>query len=148
MKTYSRDLRERIVRERELGKSAAEVARQFRVCKRTVERYWKRHRESGACNVLPCGGHRVSRLAGHLETVREWIAAQPDLTLAELCARLLSTLRIAIGKSTLAYHLARLGLSYKKNGFRRRARARRRASSPSRVAPKAARDGGQTPRLP
>ena len=42
MKSYSQDLRKRIIRARENGASAEESAKRFGVCKRSVERYWKR----------------------------------------------------------------------------------------------------------
>ena len=35
---------------------------------------------------FPIGGHRRSRLMDREQVLRDWIAAEPDLTLVELCA--------------------------------------------------------------
>ena len=44
MKSYSNDLRERIVAGRESGQSAEELAKRFNVSKRSVERYCQRRK--------------------------------------------------------------------------------------------------------
>jgi transposase len=123
MKNYSVDLRQRLVAGRQRGKSAEELARQFEVCKRSVERYWKQHRETGSVAAKQRGGYRRSRLEGHDETLKSWIAGQPDLTLVQLQKRLHKELRISLGLTALWHRLQRLGLSFKKNAARRRARA-------------------------
>jgi transposase len=89
-----------------------------------VERYWRQHQDSGSIAPKQRGGYRRSRLAGHEETLREWIGAQPDLTLVELQARLRTKLRIKLGLTALWVRLEHLGLSFKKNSARRRAIAR------------------------
>ena len=94
MPTYSFDLRERIIAAREDGHSAEEVARLFRVSRRSVERYWKAYQTTGAV----------------------------DITLAELRERITQDLGITVGNTALWHRLERLGLSYKKNAARRRAR--------------------------
>ena len=123
MKSYSLDLRERVVAGRAKGQSAEELAKLFGICKRSVERYWQRQQGTG--NVAPKqrGGYRRSRLEGHEETLRGWIEAQSDLTLAELQKRLRQERKIKLSLSALWYGLERLGLSFKKNAVRRRARA-------------------------
>jgi len=55
--------------------------------------------------------------------VRGWIAAQTDLTLVELQERLRRELEIDLSITALWHRLRRLGLSFKKNAARRRARA-------------------------
>jgi len=123
MKSYSMDLRERVIAGRQSGQSAEELARQFRVCKRSVERYWSRVQQTGSAAPKQRGGYRHSRLEGHDETVRGWIAAQTDLTLAELQGRIRRELRIELSITALWHRLRRLGLSYKKNAARGRAAA-------------------------
>jgi transposase len=122
MKSYSNDLRERIVAGREKGQSAAEVARRFGVSKRSVERYWQRQRQTGSVAPKRRGGYRRSALEGHDGQLRRWLKAHPSLTLAELLARLRTKLHIHLGTTALWHRLERLGLSYKKNAARRRAR--------------------------
>lgn len=120
MKSYSMDLRERLVAGRQEGHSAAELAKDLRVSKRSVERYWKRHVEEGTVEARARGGYRRSRLEKHDDLLRQWITAQPDLSLEELRLRLHRELNIAIGITALWHRLHKLGLSYKKNAARRR----------------------------
>ncbi|EIP97359.1 transposase [Opitutaceae bacterium TAV1] len=138
MKAYSPDLRERIIKARQEGAGAAETAKRYGVCKRTVERYWKRVNETGQCGELRRGGRRVSRLKPHLETLRGWIEAQNDLTLAEMLGRLRGELGVCIKRQALWHQLNRLGLTYKKNAARRRAGSGRRKGSPATLAGKPA----------
>jgi transposase len=51
MKAYSQDLRQRVLRAIEQGKSQAEVAETFAISTATIKRYLKARRESG--HVLP-----------------------------------------------------------------------------------------------
>ena len=53
MRTYSIDLRERIVAARARGYSAAEVARVFQISKRSVERYCKLQATTGSLQPKP-----------------------------------------------------------------------------------------------
>jgi transposase len=94
MKSYSNDLRERVVKWREKGESAQEVAKRLGICKRSVERYWKTHQETGAVAPKQRGGY------GRLR---------------EQCG-------IDLGTTALWHRLEKLGLSFKKNAARRRAR--------------------------
>ena len=114
MKTCSSDLRERIVAARDEGYSAAEVGQRFKVSKRSVERYWKQYQQSG--HILPKqrGGYKKSRLAGHDDKLKQWIADQPDLTLEELKGLCADQLGVKIGLNALWQRLDKLGLSFKK----------------------------------
>ena len=113
MQTYSMDLRERIVAARERGQSAQEVASLFAVSKRSVERYWKLHRNTGSLAPRQRGGYRRSRLEKHDATLRRWIKEQADLTLAQLQERIAADLGVTLGITALWHRLERLGLSYK-----------------------------------
>jgi transposase len=68
------------------------------------------------------GGYKCYALAGHEQQIRDWIAEQPDLTLAELGKRLAKQ-RVTIGKSSISRFLNHLGLTVKKNSARGRARS-------------------------
>jgi transposase len=125
MRSYSEDLRERIVAARGRGQSAAEVARVFRLSKRSVERYWKQYQSTGSVAARQRGGYRRSRLEKHDGTLRRWIKKQADLTLAELQQRIRWELGITLGMTALWHRLERLGLSYKKNPARRRSKSSR-----------------------
>lgn len=123
MRPLSQDLRQRIIVARECGEGTGEVCKRFGVSRKSVERFWKQHRLTGACQPKKIGGYRRSRLEKHDRTLRRWIAAQPDLTLDELQKRCLKHLHVAIGITALWHRLEQLGLSYKKNDARRRARS-------------------------
>lgn len=116
------DLRERIIAAREEGYSGAEVASRFRVSKRSVERYWKQYCNSGHVRAKQRGGYKKSRLEGHDDQLREWIRKEPDLTLEEMRTRCAEELQVCIGINALWQRLDKLGLSFKKNAARKRAK--------------------------
>ena len=122
MRPLSQDLRQRIIAARERGEGTGEVCKHFGVSRKSVERFWNEHRRTGQCLPKQIGGYRLSRLAPHDRKLQRWIAAQPDLSLAELKARCLEQLDVTIGRTALWHRLRRLGLSFKKNDARRRAR--------------------------
>jgi len=122
MKSFSMDLRKRLVAGRLRGQRAEELAKLFGVSKRSVERFWKRHVQEGTVEPKRRGGYRRSRLEGHDGLLQQWISQQPDLSLEEMCERLSRQLDISIGITALWHRLEKLGLSYKKNAARRRAR--------------------------
>jgi len=148
MRTYSRDLRERIVAAREKGHSTAEVVLLFRVSKASVERYWSQYQRTGKVEPRQRGGYRHSCLEGHDGRLRAWIGEKKDLTLAELRERILRDLGIKVGNTALWHRLERLGLSYKKNASRRRARPGGPPGRPPKLAHKAKRMGTAKTGLP
>jgi transposase len=133
MQTYSRDLRERIIAAREKGHTTAEVIRLFGVSKSSVERYWSQYRRTGKLEPSQRGGYRRSCLEGHDRSLRAWIGEKKDLTLAELRERILHDLGITVGNTALWHRLERLGLSYKKNAARRRAKTGRTSRPPAKA---------------
>jgi transposase len=127
MHAYSQDLRERVLRALERGERPADIARRFEVSRFWVYEVRDRFKREGLRHSLRQGGYRVSRIA-HLEgTIRQWINAEADLTLAELSERL-AMHGIVIKVPALWHQLNKWGLSFKKNPARQRASARRRAA--------------------
>jgi transposase len=123
MRPLSEDLRQRIIAARANGAGPGEVCQRFGVSRSSVERFWNQQQRTGHCRPKQIGGYRRSRLRAHERTLRRWIAEQADLTLTELQQRCGQKLGIKIGITALWHRLDRLGLSYKKNDARRRARA-------------------------
>lgn len=123
MKPLSEDLRQRIIAARADGEGTGEVCQRFEVSRKSVERFWNQHRLTGHCQPKKIGGYRRSRLRPHERTLRRWITQQAGLTLVELQQRCGERLGVKIGITALWHRLDRLGLSYKKNDARRRARA-------------------------
>jgi transposase len=126
MTPLSQDLRKRIIAARAKGEGTGAVCQRFGVSRRSVERFWNQHCLTGQCLPKQIGGYRRSRLADHDLALRNWIETHPDLTLEELQQRCWERLRVRIGITALWHRLRRLGLSYKKNDARRRARPARR----------------------
>src|SRR5216683_6915146 len=88
MQAYSQDLRERVLRALDRGDRPTEIARRFEVSRVWVYQVRDREQETGVRSSFQIGGHRRSRLAEREQMLRAWIAAEPDLTLAELQQRL------------------------------------------------------------
>src|SRR3972149_3025399 len=97
MKPLSEDLRCRIIAARESSEGTGEVCQRFGVSRSSVERFWNQHRRTGHCRPKQIGGYRRPRGRERLD--------------------------VQIGLTALWHRLDRLGLSYKKNDARRRARA-------------------------
>ena len=131
MRAYSQDLRDRALDAVARGERPSEIARRLGVGRLWVYAVRNRFRKDGNRCSLPMGGYRRSRIA-HLESMlRAWIAAEPDLTLAELCERLAEEEGIAIKVPALWHQLTKWKLSFKKNSARQRARTRgRQAGTP------------------
>ena len=132
MQAYSQDLRERVLRALTRGDRPTEIARRFEVSRVWVYQVRERERETGVRSSFQIGGHRRSRLAESEQALREWIAAQPDLSLAELRQRLAQQ-GVSIKIGALWHQLNKWNLTFKKNLARRRARARRRAGGAARM---------------
>lgn len=147
MRTCSEDLRERIVAARQKGHSAEELAKLFGVSKRSVERYWAQYRKTGSVTAKQRGGYRRSCLEKHDATLQRWIREDRGLTLAQLQARLAQQLGIELGTTALWHRLEHLGLSYKKNAARRRAKPAGSPGRPPKMAHPAKKLGGAKTRL-
>jgi len=130
MHAYSQDLRDRVLRALERGERPTQVARRFEVSRVFVYDVKNRLEEHGERCSRPVGGHRVSQIAPHESQIRSWIKEQPDLTLAELAARLAERKGVRVKQGAIWHQLNRWGLSFKKNAARQRARAARRRPGP------------------
>jgi transposase len=112
LKTYSYDLRERMVRACDEGTHSREyLAQLFGVSTAWIRRLLQRRRETGAFAAKPRGGGRATKMTdercGRLLVL---VSEQPDATLAELHERL----GAAVHLSTIARTLLRLGWTVKK----------------------------------
>src|ERR1019366_8881193 len=87
-KPYSEDLRKRVVWAIEGGATIPEAAEQCSVSISSVVRFLRLHRETGSVGSAKFGGYKDFALAAHEDLVRQLVAEQPDITLAELEERL------------------------------------------------------------
>jgi transposase len=119
-KPYSEDLRRRVVEAIDGGATIPEAAEQCGVSISSVVRFLRLHRDTGSVSAAKFGGYKEFVLAAHEELVRSLIEEQPDITLAELEARLAKK-KILVGKSSISRFLNHLKLSFKKKSAGRRA---------------------------
>ncbi len=124
-KPYSEDLRTRVVVAIEDGATIPEAAEQCGVSISSVVRFLRLHRETGSVSAAQFGGYKEFALAAHEELVRQLVAEQPDITLAELGARLAKE-KVTVGKSSISRFLHYLKLPFKKKSAGRRAGPTRR----------------------
>ena len=88
-RSYSLDLRERVVGAVAAGETCRSVAARFDVSVASVVKWSQRYRATGSAAALPRGGNRPYALAGEREWLLARIAETPDLTLRGLVAELL-----------------------------------------------------------
>ncbi len=119
MAPYSMDLRKRVAKAWDASGDADAVAAAFAVSRAWVHRLVQRRRDTGSLAPRKQTRFRSRVLAGQENRLTALIAARPDATLAELRDALPTTAAL----STLWLEIDRLGLTFKKNGTRRRTAA-------------------------
>jgi transposase len=132
LQAYSQDLRERVLRALDRGDRPTEIALRFEVSRVWVYQVRARVEQTGERRSLQSGGYRRSLLVEKEATLRVWIAAEPDLTLADLQQRLMQQ-GVSIKIGALWHQLNKWGLTLKKNAARQRASARRHTGDAARV---------------
>ena len=119
-KGYSRDLRERAVSIKEAGDSAREAGRVLDLSASTAVRWIKRWTTTGSVDALPGTGHSRSPLKQHEQWLLDLVAAEPDLTLAEIRTRLRTEKKLKVGTTSVWRFYERHKITFKKNTARRR----------------------------
>lgn len=85
MKAYPIELRERVVRAMDRGETVQDVAVQFEVSERWVQKLLKQRRETSSIAPRPNRGGRKAVFRGELaETLKQMVQEHPDATLEEL----------------------------------------------------------------
>ena len=134
---HSLDLRRRIVEAIETGLSRRGAAERFAVSESSAIKLMQRWKRTGSVAPGAMGGAKRFALAPHEELVRRLVGSEPDMTLAELQARLeVEAIKVSI--PAIHRFLRALALTHKKRRFTRPSRteptSRRRA--PSGVRPR------------
>jgi transposase len=109
MRSYSTDLRERVLKACDAGGGTKAVAERFEVSESWVRRLKRRRQEGKPTTPASPRNNRVPKLHAHADRLRQRIAETPDLTLAEIRA----TLGAGAALATLWAAVARLGLTMK-----------------------------------
>lgn len=118
---YSKDLRQRAVAIVEAGDSSREAARLLGIGASTAIRWVERWTTTGSIDAKPGAGGWSSPLEQHRQWLLDLIAAEPDLTLAEVRTRLRAEKKLKSSTSAISRFFIRHGLTFKKNIARRRA---------------------------
>jgi transposase len=114
MKAYAQDLRQRVLRAIDAGKTQAEVAQTFAISTSTIKRYLKGRRQSG--HVLPKAipgrpnVKGVALQAGLLEQLR----VHPDATREQHCQLWEATHGIKVSPASITRARQALGWTRKK----------------------------------
>ena len=121
MRAYSDDLRLRIIEMIQANDlTQPEIAEHFCVSLPFVEKLWQRFRTTGKYQAKPFAGGVKRYLKNDEQLIRELVASQPDLTLAELCERVArATGKRPVTSATMCVELQRLKLPLKKSRFTR-----------------------------
>lgn len=119
MRAYSNDLRLRIIEMIQANElSQVEIAEHFSVSLPFVEKLWHRFRTTGKYQAKPFAGGVKRYLKADEQLIRELVASQPDLTLAELCERVArASGKRAVTTATMCVELQRLKMPLKKSRF-------------------------------
>ena len=126
-KSYSLDLRKRVIGLVDAGHSRNEAARRFGVSASFAIKLDARRRETGspepAVQGRPRGG---GKLAPHLDFLIGRVKAQPDITMPELASELEAQRGVVAASASISRVLRKAGFTYKKSPHGRGAWTRRR----------------------
>ena len=109
-RAYSQDLRYRVI---EAGTSARAAADRFGIGVATAI-VWVRRAREGERSARKQGQPRRSKLDVHRDYLLGLIAAEPDITIVEMQARLRSEAGMSASVGTIWSFLDRAGLTFKK----------------------------------
>ncbi len=139
-KSYSQDLRERVLAAVDGGTPVYQAAPLFRVSVSYIYKALGRRRATGETTARPQRCHLAWKLEPYHQAIRDRVSSQPDATLDELRAWMVTNHGISVSQGGMWNTLHRLGLTLKK----------RHTTRPNRIAPtlpKPARLGGESSRL-
>lgn len=115
MRSYSLDLRERVVRALQNGMKQKQVAEQFDVSLSSVQRFAYLHRTQGHLRTKPHPGRKTAIGADQGPELLRLLTQEDTLSLPRLAKTWQERTGKPISTSTIYYAVKRLGYSYKKN---------------------------------
>jgi transposase len=113
-KPNSEDLRHNVVHAIEAGHTYEETAELCGVSISSVSRFLARWRSTGSVRPKKFGGYKGYVLERYRDRITRWLGAQPDITLAELQARLAKQ-RLAVSQTSIFRFVRHLGFTFKKS---------------------------------
>ena len=120
MKATCIEIRSLVIRDKELGKEIKDIAKQYDINIRTVNRIWKLYRETSDITPKPFTGRRSVITDKHIADILDLIWDESDLSLSEISLRL----KLPIKKSQLHRLLIKKGYTYKKKSLLAKAQLR------------------------
>jgi transposase len=135
---YSFDLRERAIALVEGGMSRRAAARQLMISPSSSIKWFQRFAATGSFAEKPGKKARASPLDAHADWLLVLVAGEPDLTLAEIEARLLEERQFKTTDSSISRFFQRHGVTYKKNASCQRTESGRRPQGARRLEKDAA----------
>src|SRR6516162_7670818 len=127
-KPYSEDLRRNVLHAIESGHTYEEAAELCGVSVSSVSQFLTRWRNTGSISPEKFGGYKGYALERHRYRVARWLGARPDITLAELQARLAKE-NVPVSQTSIFRFLHHLGFTFKKKPARGRTRPPGRSRS-------------------
>jgi len=128
-KPYSNDLRGSVIRAIDAGHTYQEVAELCGVSVSSVSRFLTRWRGTGSVQPEKFGGYKGYALEEYASLITAWVRAQPDITLAEIQARLAAQ-KVVVSQTSVFRFLRHLNLTFKKKSARSRTRSSGRSRRP------------------
>jgi transposase len=114
MKAYSQDLRRRVLRAIDQGKSQVEVAETFALSTSTIKRYLKARRESGHVMPKAIPGRPNVKGAALQAGLLEQLKAHPDATREQHCQMWQASHGIKVSPASITRARQALGWTRKK----------------------------------
>ena len=114
MKAYSPDLREKVLRAVDQGKSRREIVNVFGVSLATLKRYLKQRRETGNVLPKPIPGRPSKKFALLEAGLVAQLKAHSDATLEDHCRLWEQTHGMRVCTSTMSRAIRRVGWTRKK----------------------------------
>jgi transposase len=125
-RSYSQDLRERVLNEALCGGSARGAAARFGIGAATAITWARRAHDTGERTAQRQGHPTGSKLDREADFLLELVAQTPDLTLEEIRVRLKHERGLEAGTTTIWRFFHARRITFKKNRARGRARQGRR----------------------
>lgn len=133
-KSYTSDLRERVIGLIEAGQSRRQAARHFGVSPSCAVKLMAHWRRTGSLEPVRQGRpHGGGKLAPHRRFLIGRVEESPDITMPELAAELVARSGVTVSPASLSRFLGKAGFTYKKNPDGLGAGARRHRSRASDV---------------
>ena len=123
-KTYSEDLRRRIVADTDKGLSIRAVAGKYSVSPSFVSKISSLWRQEGSVAARRRGGYKRHALEPHAGAIKRKLAENKGITLQELRDWVFEAFGARVHISSVDRFVRSLGYSYKKNTAGRRTRTR------------------------